>query len=882
MQEKALSYILFKTIGFCFFLLIYHFSVGQIVTGQILNEENDAVPYATIYVPDAKEGTISNSDGYFKLKISTGEHQLVIRCMGYVQVEKSIKVTSDSIFIPVVMKRQEFEIKEVKVFPGNEDPAMMIMRKAIAKAPYYREKIKHYEASLYIKSNFSFTNIPRLYQNKIEVNGQKLKDVLKENVTYVIESQNQITFDFPNKYQQKVISKKTSLVGFEEPPVMELMTTSFYEEHPNNVVSPLSPLALKRYNFKYEGFITAGKYDVFKIKVTPKRKSDELVEGYIYIVDKLWCIYSLDFNSSFEFFNYRIRQQFENLGNDNWLPVSHVIDGNFSMLGLKGLFYYGASLKYDVVEENHPEETAIEKSVVNSNVPDRKPGEKELQLRRERELIVSKEELTNADVKKAARLNRKILKEQYKDSTLTPQSYNDYHVEELKDSLANNDLYWDTIRTIPLSPAEIRSYQITDSLMATGKVVADSITGEKKLKEKSLFSKVLTGNSDLVKDSTVRLNYSGLISVNDFGYNAVDGYSYTQHMSLVWDVDSGKRIIIAPKLGYAFNRKSLIWKTEFRFRNMFWKKNEISVHTGKESRDFKPGTSGISPTLNAISSWFFAANYMKLYQSSFGGFNVIQKLGKNFTLQAETQYDHFYPLENHVSFPLSDKREYSPNIPKGLEKNSPVLAEQKSFTYSVKANYRKQINKPWLENSPFLFIDDFYRIDINFTRGIPHVFSSVSDFSHLHVTFQQQANISTSSGIDWKISAGHFFTNKQMHFSQFEHLSTSEIPVYLDDFSHTFQLLNDYEFSTNKSYLNISGEFRTEYILLRYFSFINRRTWSESLHLNYLATPKLKNYWEAGYSLNNLFFVGNVGVFAGFREKNFEQIQFKISISAFD
>src|SRR5665647_38637 len=112
-------------------------------------------------------------------------------------------------------------------------------------------------------------------------------------------------------------------------------------------------MALKHYNFRYEGFITVGDFDVFKIKVTPNRKSDELVDGYIYIVDKLWCIYNLDFKGHFEFFDYRIKQQFENLGNNNWLPVSDNIDGSISMLGLKGQFYYGVALKYRVVEENN-------------------------------------------------------------------------------------------------------------------------------------------------------------------------------------------------------------------------------------------------------------------------------------------------------------------------------------------------------------------------------------------------------------------------------------------------------------------------------------------------------------------------------------------------
>ena len=96
--------------------------------------------------------------------LNTGTYHLIIRSLGFNQAEKEVILNTDSIYLNIVLSNQEFIIKEVKVFPGKEDPAYFIMRKAIAKAPYYREKIKHYEADLYIKSNFL-----KLYFNVIVV-----------------------------------------------------------------------------------------------------------------------------------------------------------------------------------------------------------------------------------------------------------------------------------------------------------------------------------------------------------------------------------------------------------------------------------------------------------------------------------------------------------------------------------------------------------------------------------------------------------------------------------------------------------------------------------------------------------------------------------------
>jgi hypothetical protein len=864
------------------FLLLGSFqSKSQFVAGKIINEKNEPVPYATIFVSETKEGTISNAEGNYLIQLTNGIYQITIRSLGYMQVIKEVNVNADSINLDIKLQLQPFEIKEVKVFPGKEDPAWFIMRKAIANAPYYRTKIKHYEADMYIKSNFAFTSIPKLYQNKIEVEGRKLKELIKENVTYIIESQNKITFTYPNKYEQKVISKKSSLTGIDEPPVLELMSASFYDERPNQLISPLSSLAIKHYKFRYEGFITVGNFDVFKIKVIPNRKSDELVDGYIYIVDKLWCIYNLDFKGRFEFFDYRIKQQFENLGNNNWLPISDQIDADVSMLGLKGQFYYGVALKYNVVEENNFGEIQLQETEKPATTQTRHPGEKEKKLRAESEAILAKEELTNREVAKASKLNRKILKEQYKDTVLTDVFRTNYKVEEIKDTLSNDFAFWDTIRAIPLTPAEMQSYAMTDSLMRMKVLDTDSLNDVKPAKEKKLVSKILVGNWDLARDSVLRLGYDGLLSFKNFDFNAVDGYKYRQKMELDFRLGSEKRIGINPEIGYAFNRNTIFGSVNSTFRNIFWKGGTIQFGFGKESRDFKTSPPGIQPILNAASTWFFAENYMKLFETGFLKLQVSHRVKEKFTFSASTEYNNFKPLDNNTEYIFSKGKDFSSNLPQNFNFESPEIVAQKSLMYTIGVNYYKRQRKPWLQESPFIFIKDFYTFNLQWKQGVKNIFSSASDFSQINFNFHQQANISPSAGIDLRLNAGHFFNSNQMHFSQFQHFRTNEIPVLLNFFTHSFQLLNDYEPSTNQSYLNIGTELRTEYVLLRYLSFINTNTWSESLHFNYLTTPALKSYWEAGYSLNSLFFVGNVGVFTGYKGSKFESVMLKITISGY-
>ena len=96
------------------------------------------------------------------------------------------------------------------------------------------------------------------------------------------------------------------------------------------------------------------------------------------------------------------------------------------MQGLKENFNYGASLTYKNIETNNFENSVSETpKTQDAEIIPQKENKKELELRNAVNLLNAKEELSNRDVKKVARLNRQILKEQYKDSSLTAPSDSD-------------------------------------------------------------------------------------------------------------------------------------------------------------------------------------------------------------------------------------------------------------------------------------------------------------------------------------------------------------------------------------------------------------------------------------------------------------------------
>jgi hypothetical protein len=54
---------------------------------------------------------------------------------------------------------------------------------------------------------------------------------------------------------------------------------------------------------------------------------------------------------------------------------------------------------------------------------------------------------------------------------------------------------------------------------------------------------------------------------------------------------------------------------------------------------------------------------------------------------------------------------------------------------------------------------------------------------------------------------------------------------------------------------------------LKYLPWLSERLWRESLDLAYLYTPEVPNYLQVGYSLNEIFFLVDLGIYVGFRER---------------
>ena len=70
--------------------------------GRVLDETNQPLPGATIYIKSLKTGTSTDNNGYYKLlKIPNGEYSLEVSFIGYQSLEKSIVINNKIVFITI-------------------------------------------------------------------------------------------------------------------------------------------------------------------------------------------------------------------------------------------------------------------------------------------------------------------------------------------------------------------------------------------------------------------------------------------------------------------------------------------------------------------------------------------------------------------------------------------------------------------------------------------------------------------------------------------------------------------------------------------------------------------------------------------------------------
>jgi len=896
-------------LGIQLFMLISFFGQmadAQVLKGKIIDKSGQPVQYATVYIQELKQGTTSNTKGDYEIRLLPGNYMVIYQSLGYEPVIERINISDTVIFRNITLPEQIYEIPEVRISPSGEDPALSIMRKVIGLAPYYLNCINYYKADVYLKGNLLIKRIPKLIERSmrmgrsgenvtVSAGGKAEKDspILKEGDSFLMESFNEIEFTAPDKYVQRIISFNSTFPeqGNDVSP-MDYIRASFYQPVlADMAISPLSPQAFSYYNFRYIGTTFQGNYTINKIEVIPKHKSQQLFAGTIYIIEDLWCLYSVDLTNENLVGKIRVRELYIPVQEEIWMPVSHQFDIDLKIIGIRADVGYVSSVKYLDVKPNDklqkPRDLAS--GFAGRYLPDTALTKTNSEINR----ILQKEDLSNRDMVRLGRLMEKESKNTRSDSAAKSLEIKDNttHIIE-KDAGKKDSTYWAEIRPIPLSDIELRSIEKSDSIKAGLSAIRESVSdtvstgGRKKPSRLGMALNHLMMGHTWSDTTGFSFTSGGLIDLKNLSFNTVDGFAYGINFRINKRFKDQKSLALYPDFRYAFSREKIMWRLNANYSIGGMKPKQLLIRTGMTSKDINTG-GGINPLINSITSLLMEKNYMKLYESRYLTLGYESEIINGLKLELNGGIENRKVLENNTSFSLiNTSREYTSNLPENeyLASGSNIInfvADQKHLEFVTNVTFTPYQKYRIYGGNKVPRGSDWPTFKFTWEHGankVPALSSEYRHFDMFRLEISQRRETGAFSELRWRVGTGGFADNRNLSYFDFFHFNSQPIRLLIDDYDDAFMLPAYYSLSTPEFYGEAHMKYTTPYLLLKLLPGLSNTLIRENLSFSYLASRFHKNYSEIGYSLSEIFFLGEAGVFIGFDDLKYKSFGVKITL----
>jgi hypothetical protein len=853
---------------------------GQGIKGKVTTSDGEPLPFASIYVRNLGDGVPTNQNGEYEFRLKPGFYDVVAQYLGYASVLKTVEVGENWMDLDFEMKEQVYALQEVEVKTGQEDPALTIMRKAISKAKYHRLQVQEYTMMVYLKGTGELTDAPFFMKKELEKEGVKL------NEAYTSESVSRISFKQPNSVEEKVISIRTNGDNNQTSPA-PYIATSFYNDKINEAVSPLSPSAFAYYRFKYEGSYVENEVMINRIKVTPRSKGERVFEGYIYIIEDLWAIHSLDLKTSLLGFQIGVKQLYQPVAENVWMPSTHTYTFGGKFFGFAGEFRYLASTRdYQI--------TLNPDLIVETKIIDEKIDEVPEDVTTFNKNLSSLEQMSQAD--KMTRKDFRKLVNEYEKEAKKEREQEEIISERMYtvDSMAKKrDLsYWDSIRPVKLTVAEIKGYERDDSLavIEAAKVSeVDSVAKKARRGFKPL--EIVTGGSySFGKGRSAGFDPN----LTKLSFNTVEGFKF--------GISGFYRVVKSTKMADSVTMHRKVWTIRPEFRYGFSSQQpygtlDIRRSVNKGRPGYTVGLTGgkyifqfngdnpIQEQVNMLYSLLFRQNFMKLYEQQFLKAFYSHRINDAFTYRTNVNYAYRRELENNSDVSLWNKpeREFTPNRPENIEAEPLAFENHHALIWTnnvewrpgLKYSIRNGRKNPIYESAPL--------VNFRYSKAFSGLFnnSMASKFDLVEASVEHFFNFGVSGKLDFNLTAGAFLNNDRVYFMDFKHFGGNRTIFANLGVASNYRFLDYYQYSTQTQYVSAIVHYQFRKFLLTQLPMLRFSGVRENIFFNYLKTENSPHYWEVGYSLDNLFRIFRVEMGAGFENGNYQRGGFRFGIASF-
>lgn len=786
-------------------ILIFTFLITCVITGQvkgtITDAQNKPLSFVSIYLDNTVTGTTSNDNGNYILELKkTGNYNIVFQFLGYKTLKKMVNISSFPYELNAKLVEENIQLNEISI-STKDNPANAIIRNVIDNKEKNTNKFSQYNAKFYSRGLYKIKNAPEKFLGRTLGDFGGGLDSTRSGIIYLSETVSEIKSQKkPKRFKEKIIASKVSGrdngISFNR---AEDANINFYDnsvEFGNDLVSPISTNAFGYYNFKLVGtFYDKNGKIINKINVIPKRKSDPVFEGALYIVEDDWALYGADVTVTGAQVNIpavdklTLKQNYNYASeNDAWILISQTIDFKVDFLGFKfdGRFSSAYS-EYD-------------------------------------------------------------FKPQFSETT-----FNNEVLYFEKDATEKDTIFWNNLRPVPLTLEELKDYTVKDSIKIVRKSqkYLDSLDAKR---NKFGFFSPIRGYTHRNSFKNHSFTYDGPLFKT--GFNTVQGFYTGLGFNYFEEINNkGKWWNAGINTNYGFSEKR--FRPTFFFTKKWdnFSRPTLRISGGIETPQFNE-REPIMKLNNTISSLLDRFNYMKIYEKAFGKVSYTEEIKNGIYLATSLEFANRKPLFNtsDYSFAAEGKNGgYTSNNP--LNPNDFVNAafsEHTIATLQLGATFvfkQKYLSYP---TSKFNIGNEKYpTVAVNYIKRFGASKSELNS-DVLIANVRQTIKAGNVGLTKYNFRAGAFLKQKDIAFMDYLQANGNQLKFPLDNQLSSFNLLGYYKFYSNDSYAEGHFEHNFKGFILGKIPLLNKLNFHLVTSAKTLMMADKNPYSEFSVGLDNI------------------------------
>ncbi|WP_412465037.1 DUF5686 and carboxypeptidase-like regulatory domain-containing protein [Flavobacterium mekongense] len=667
------------------------------VSGIVLDNTNQPIPYANIVFKGSQVGVVSNEDGRFYIESPNNYTAIIVSFVGF--PEKEVKLPKLVNYDFKVVLTEGNALKEVKIYAGKtskkDNPALDILRKIWERRRKNGLKMfKQYQYEKYEKVEFDMNTIDSAFMKNKLFKGMEFvfKNIDTSSVTgktylpiFINESLSDFYGDNEAKKTKEILkANKNSGLGNGDGVNMFIKDLyndfDIYDNYLNffdkSFVSPLSRTGIDVYNYVLTDTAFIDNKWCYNIVFYPRRKNELTFKGDFWVNDSTFAIKTI---------NMAVTKS----ANINWVK--------------------------DIYIEQEFE-------VLNDSV-----------FLPTRDYMMSDFALRKKEESKGVYGKRTTLYRNFKFDEKKPEKFYKEEVNYIDNSVyAKSDEYWEENRFERLNKDEVGIYKMIDTLKTVKRF-------------KQMYSLVSILGSGYIEIPKWKLDYGPIFST--VGFNDVEG----------WRLRAGGRTYFGPNdlwriqayTAYGFDDNKFKYGVSGKW--MVDKKNRVII-SGGNRRDVEQIGASLTTTNDVLgrsyasSGLFTTAANGKLTNINLSTLAVEMEPVKNLTFQlgfsyrtlesASETFSLNYFTDNTFTTTASEVKQSELNL------QVEYTPKRKTIGYGVE---RREIDSP------------YSRFFINYSQGFKGLIDSDFDYQKIQLYYKQPVVIGALGRSNFTMELGKTF-----------------------------------------------------------------------------------------------------------------------------